>query len=162
MELRQVLILRTAFFNCSSMLQAQLLNIGDLKSSSSQQSNFHAFRGPFWIQCANDSSALLLYSNIVLHIHIWTGDDSSVAVKLLGFLMIEKTLFVNIQSPSKILTDRQSKVLSITSLKYQRDWKTTHILHSDQSIDELQQFQNKIQLHPTKLPNRFLSQSFKL
>jgi hypothetical protein len=75
-----------------------------------------------------------------MHIHIWTGDDSSVAVELLGFLMIEKTSFVNNQSPSKILIDRQRKVLSIRSLKYQSDWKTTHILHSDKSIDELQQF----------------------
>jgi len=82
-----------ASLNGSTMLKTQLLNILDLKSSSSQQSNFHAYEVPFWIQCANDSSAaLLLYRNIVLDIHIWTGDDSSVAVKLLGFLMIEKTL----------------------------------------------------------------------
>jgi hypothetical protein len=82
-----------ASLNGSTMLKTQLLNILDLKSSSSQQSNFHAYEVHFRIQCANDSSAaLLLYRNIVLDIHIWTGDDSSVAVKLLGFLMIEKTL----------------------------------------------------------------------
>jgi hypothetical protein len=68
-ELRELLILRMASLNGSTMLKAQLLNILDLKSSSSQQSNFHAYTVPFWLQCANDSSAaLLLYRNIVLHI----------------------------------------------------------------------------------------------
>ncbi len=71
LELRQLLIMRTASLNGSTMLTAQLLNILDLKSSSSQQSNFHAYKVPFWVQCANDSSALLLYRNIVVHAHTY-------------------------------------------------------------------------------------------